>query len=101
MFKLFFYSSLDYRTSDVFYNFCVKYNCNIKNYPIINVTGQILYGKYINHGIYIEKLENNDNYILTLWDKDDNTNQSKEKIRDFFVENDTIVKWEKEEKDYL
>ncbi len=88
--------------SDEFcYNISFEYNCDVKNYPILDTSGQILYGKYLNNCIYIDKEQDNNLYNITMWNKDNNQEQqqfifnSEKEVENFFKENDMIIKWEK------
>ncbi len=65
-----------------------------------NTSGQIIYGKYLNNCIYIDKEQDNNLYNITMWNKDNNQEQqqftfnSEKEVENFFKENDMIVKWE-------
>ena len=65
-----------------------------------DMSGQILYGKYLNNCIYIDKKQNNNIYEIIIWNKDNNQEQqqfifnSEKEVENFFRENDMVVKWE-------
>jgi hypothetical protein len=86
------------------FNFSFEYDRHIKNRPILGVPGYIIYGKYVNHGIYVEKSEFDGSYEMTLWDRDDSSKQftfnfkTENEIRSFFENSEMLVKWEEEKK---
>lgn len=78
---------------------------NVINYLVevisYNTSGQIIYGKYLDNCIYIDKEQDNNLYNITMWNKDNNQEQqqftfnSEKEVENFFRENDMIIKWEK------
>ncbi|MDR1426017.1 MAG: hypothetical protein LBI70_03440 [Rickettsiales bacterium] len=86
------------------FHFSFEYDRHIKNRPILGVSGYIIYGKYVNYGIYVEKSEFDGGYEMTLWDRDDSSKQftfnfkTENEIKSFFENNEMLVKWEEEKK---
>lgn len=77
---------------------------NIVDYLVtivkLNKSGRILYGKYLNNCVYIDKKQDNNTYEITIWNKDNNQKQqhfifnSEKEVENFFRKNDMVVKWE-------